>query len=202
VALGASYATLPELKTRLGIDNTTDDAALTNALNSVSRHIEAYTSRQFNDAGSATARVYYPDACRRTAVDDFHTDTGLIVQTDDGDTGTFDTTWTSADFQLEPLNGLVDGQPGWPYNTIRAVEGRMFPAGRRATLKVTARWGWAAVPAEVKEACLIGAEETFKLKDAPYGVAGFGEFGVVRIRENAKVATLLAPYRRSPVLVA
>jgi hypothetical protein len=46
------------------------------------------------------------------------------------------------------------------------------------------------------------AEETFKLKDAPFGVAGFGDFGVVRVRENPAVARLLAPYKRYPMLVA
>lgn len=204
MALGASYATLSELKARLGIDSgiTTDDAALTNALATVSRNIEQMTGRQFNDADTVSARVYRPVTYCRVAVDDFHTDTGLIVQTDDGDDGTFETTWAAADFELEPVNGVVDGQPGWPYRSIRAVEGRQWIMGRRATVKITARWGWSAVPAAVKEATLIAAEETFKLKDSPYGVAGFGEFGVVRIRESAKVATLLAPYRRSPVLVA
>jgi hypothetical protein len=54
----------------------------------------------------------------------------------------------------------------------------------------------------VKQAALIAATDLFKLKDAPYGVAGFGEFGAVRIQDNLRVASLLAPYRRSPVLIA
>ena len=61
--IGDSYATLALLKTRLNIanSNTDDDAALTSALAAASLEIEGITGRQFNDAGSATARVYYPD---------------------------------------------------------------------------------------------------------------------------------------------
>jgi hypothetical protein len=39
------------------------------------------------------------------------------------------------------------------------------------------------------------------LKDAPFGVAGFGEFGAVRVRNNPRAMALLQPYRRLPVLV-
>jgi hypothetical protein len=202
VALGDSYASLSELKTRLGITDSSDDTALTAALATASRGAEKYCGRQFNLAALASARVYRPDSSRLVMVDDFATALGLVVATDEGDDGVFQTTWAAADYQLEPLNGVVDGEPGWPYWRIRVVGSRWFPCGRRATVQVTAQWGWAAVPAAVKEASLIMAEETFKLKDAPFGVAGFGEFGAVRVRDNPKAAGLLAPYRRNPVLVA
>jgi hypothetical protein len=60
----------------------------------------------------------------------------------------------------------------------------------------TARWGWTAVPAPVKEATLALAEETFKMKDAPFGVAGMGEFGAIRVRANPRIVTMLSPYVR------
>jgi hypothetical protein len=199
--LGDNYASLAELKSRLGITDTTDDTALSNALSAISRNVEEYTSRQFNDAGTTSARIYRPDSCLWVDVDDFSTDTGLIVQTDDGDDGNFDTTWPVSDFQLEPLNGIVDGQTGWPYSTIRSVATRWLWRRRRASVRVTARWGWTAIPTPIREATLILGEETFKLKDAPFGVAGFGDFGVVRIRDNPKATALLDPYRRYGVLV-
>jgi hypothetical protein len=196
MALGGNYASLPELKDRLGIADTVDDDRCNDALASASREIESACGRQFNQATSATARIYYPrDACR-AAVDDFYTVTGLVVATDEGDDGTYETTWAAADYQLEPLNGVFDGEQGWPYFEIRAVS-RWFPTlVRRAPLQVTAQWGWAEVPAPVRQACLILASETLKLKDAPFGVAGFGEFGAVRVRDNPMVAKKLAPYMR------
>ncbi|MFJ9413045.1 phage head-tail connector protein [Streptomyces sp. NPDC101227] len=200
--MGDTYATLAELKARFGITDTNDDTALTNALAAASRGIEKYCRRQFNDAGAASSRVYNPTASNLALVDDFHTTTGLIVETDTDDDGLFDTTWVNSEYQLEPLNGVRDGLSGWPYWKIRAVDTVRFPNLSRASLRVTARWGWAAVPAPIKESCLALAEETFKLKDAPFGVAGMGEFGVVRIQDNRRVVTMLAPYRRTATRVA
>jgi hypothetical protein len=54
----------------------------------------------------------------------------------------------------------------------------------------------------VKQACLLLAAEILKLKDAPFGVAGFDGFGVVRVGQNRRATALLGPYRRWPVLVA
>ena len=176
---------------------------LDDALAAASREIETWCDRQFNKATTATARVFPPLAAYTALVDDFHTTTGLIIATDTGDDGTFDTTWTAADYELEPMNGVVSGQAGWPYWRIRAVGAHTFPTctRRRAPVQVTAQWGWAAVPGPVKEACLVTAAELFKLADAPFGVAGFGEFGAVRVRMNSRAQALLAPYRRTPAVV-
>ncbi|HEX6968106.1 MAG TPA: hypothetical protein VF174_04730 [Micromonosporaceae bacterium] len=203
MALGDPYATRDELKARMDITDTADDDRLDDALAAASREIEAWCDRQFNKATVASARVFRPLSRWTVLVDDFHTTTDLVVATDTGDDGTYATTWTAADYELEPVNGVVSGQSGWPYYRIRAVGSHEFPCGRRRhTVRVTAQWGWAAVPGPVKEACLIVAEELFKLGDAPFGVAGFGEFGPVRVRMNSRAQSLLAPYRRNPVLVA
>lgn len=201
MALGDSYASLAELKTRLGITDTNDDTVLTMALASASRAIGKYCRRQFNDAGSVSARVYYPLSRFLVFVDDFSTTTGLIIELDTDDDGVYETIAVDTDFQNEPLNGIRDGETGWPYWRIRAVESAYFTNGRRPSVKVTARWGWAAIPAPVKEATLALAEETFKMKDSPYGIAGMGEFGFVRVRENPKIVSLLKDYRREVVRV-
>lgn len=196
------YATLAELKAYVGITDTADDDLLTDALTSASRGIDHFCGRRFVKSSAASARVYYPDTRLRVDVDDFHTTTDLVVKTDDGDDGTYETTWSSTEYQLEPLNGIRDGETGWPYNRIVSVEGRWFPhCSYRAPIQITAQWGWATVPAAVKQACLIVAAETHKLKDAPFGVASYGDFGVVRVRNNPMAAGMLAPYRRHTVLV-
>jgi hypothetical protein len=61
-------------------------------------------------------------------------------------------------------------------------------------IQVTGTFGWPAVPLNVKEATLIQAADTFRSKDAPFGVAGFGEFGVVRVGPNLRVQSLLRRY--------
>jgi hypothetical protein len=175
MALGDPYATLAEIKSRLGLTDTNDDLKLTNILAAASRGIEKFTGRQFNDAGSATARLYEPADLLCCLVDDFSTTTGLVIATDENDDGVFEVTWTTADYELSPLNGVVDGETGWPYWRIRGLGTKWFPVQRypvyryrSASVQVTARWGWTAVPAPVKEACLLATEEAFKLKDAPF----------------------------------
>lgn len=205
MTLGANYATLAELRTRVGITdvaNTTHDSELTAALDAASRGIEKSCNRQFNDAGSATARIFYPDNDCLAAIDDFISITS--VKTDPSNTGTYTETWATTDYQSEPLNGVVDGESGWPFWQLRAVLNRRFPRvyyDQRAPLEVTARWGWSAVPASVKQGCLILAEEIYKLRDSPFGVGGYGQFGIVRARENPMVWARIGPYARNMLMV-
>lgn len=201
MAIGESYATVPELKSRMDVEDTIDDVRLAEALATASREIEAWCGRQFNKATDATARLFAPDSATLVLVDDFHTTTGLQIAVDSTGRGSF-TSWPSTAYRLEPLNGVVSGQPGWPYYRIRPLGGYgAWWWGVDGLVQVTAQWGWEAVPGPVKEACLIMAAESFKLGDAPFGVAGFGEFGPVRVRMNSLAEQKLAPYRRDAILV-
>lgn len=213
--LGDPYVSVEELKAYIRLDNAVPpDDELEDVLASASDDIEGYCKRQFNDATAATARQYYAGRVdarhdplflralpEYIAVDDFSTEVGLIVETDEDQDGTFETVWDPDTYVCEPLNGVVDGQPGWPFWTIRAVTGLAFPVGRRPLVRVTARWGWAAVPRGVKQACKIVAAETFKLREAPFGTAGFGEFGVVRVRDNPMAKAKLEKFGRDIVAV-
>jgi hypothetical protein len=207
LALGDSYATLAELRSRLGVTDaafTAEDTKLTAALAAASRGIEKACNRQFNLASSATARIYYPDSYRKAKVDDFATTAGLVIATDEGNDGTYDTVWASTDYQLEPLNNVVDGETGWPFWWIRAVGGKTFPrvnVDSRAPLQVTAVWGWPAVPTPVKEGCLILTEDIYKLKDSPFGAGGYSQYGIIRARENPMVQKQIGSYVRDAVLV-
>jgi hypothetical protein len=206
MALGDPYATLAQLKDRLGISvsDTVDDLTLNDALDGASRGIEAECHRQFNDAGTESARVFYPISSRIVRVDDFQSSAGLLLATDPGYDGVFEQAWTASGFELRPLNGVVNGQTGWPYNKIMATPstGLYFPCTGRASVKLTARWGWSAVPKPIKIATLILAEDLSKLKDLPFGSGGYGEWGRIKARENPNVLLRIAPYMRSPLQVA
>lgn len=200
------YATRDQMKTRLGIGDTDEDDEIDNAVNAASRFIDQHCRRRFYQDGSASARTYYgrPTPARGfptfVEVDDFHTTTGLVVKTDTSDDGTFDTTWSSDEYQLEPLNGVVDGIEGWPYTRLVAVKQRDFPYwGDRARVEITADWGWASVPPEIGEACRIQAARIFRRKATPEGIAGGFEVGAVRVssRVDPDVEQLLAPFVRT-----
>jgi hypothetical protein len=58
------------------------------------------------------------------------------------------------------------------------------------------------VPTPVSEACRIVAEEMFKLRDTPFGIGGYGDFGVIRVRDNPFAARMLKDYKRDALLGA
>lgn len=201
MALGDNYITLQELKTRLGINDMVDDTRLNGAIAAASRGIDGVCNRQFNKAGAASARLYRVDHPNEVVVDDFHTSTGLVVEVDDG-SGAYGTTWSSTDYQLEPLNGIVDGIPQ-AYERIAAVGELRFPTClRRAAARVTADWGWAEVPGNVKEATFVLAEDIARLRDAPFGVGGYSEYGRIRARKNPHVMMLVDQYIRDQYTAA
>lgn len=202
MALGDLYIDAEDLKNRLDIDDDEDMVRLVGAVDAATHGVNTFCGRQFNDAGSVTARVFKATSDCLAYVDDFSTTTGLVIKTDDDDDGIYERTWTTSDYELEPLNGVVDGVPGWPYWRIRHVgTGRGFPQLRRAGLQVSARWGWAAVPANVTEATRIAAEEIFKLRDTPFGVGGYGDFGVIKVRDNPFTSRMLKKYQRAGALL-
>lgn len=203
MALGDPYCTAAELKSRMGVTTTEDDARIAEACLAASRWVENECERQFNKDANASARVYYPLTNGLLVVDDFYTTTGLVIKTDSGNDATYETTWATTDYQLEPIGGLVGSVSGFPYYRVRAVGNQVFGPdfSARGSVEVTAKWGWNAVPSPVKEATLIYAEALFRLKDAPFGVSGFDAFGAVRVRENPYVCSLLEPYKRHLTLV-
>lgn len=205
MALGDNYATLTQLKGRVGIavSDTAEDGDLNLALSTASTSIEDVCERQFNVVAVAAARVFEPLTTCTLLVDDISSTSGLIVAVDTGADGTYATTWASTDYELHPLNGVVRGRTGWPYTEIRAVGDYAWPSTwRRAPVRVTALWGWAAVPDPIETATLILAEELYKLKDSPFGSGGYGQFGIIRARQNPMVFTRIQPYLRSPLKVA
>lgn len=187
------YADLGTLKRQLSLDDTDDsrDALLEQALTAASRSIDRATGRRFWLDGTVVQRVYRPQG--RTVVeadgvallvDDIGSTTGLIVETGSP------TTWSAVTgWEALPDNALANGRPitgllrlgGWGCNTNR--------------VRVTALFGWPAVPDEIVQATLIQANRLFKRKDSPEGVTGSAEWGVVRLsRRDPDVWNLIEPY--------
>lgn len=178
-----------------------DAALIEKAISAASRAIDRYCGRRFWRDSVPVARVFdVCDPCRLT-VDDIATTAGLAVAVDSGNDGTFSTSWTNADFQLRPLNADANGG-AYAWWEIVTVGGRYFPPSRlgRPSVRVTATWGWSSVPDEVSSATILKATSLFKRRDAPFGVAGFTDFGAVRItKQDPDVINLLAPFIVSAV---
>ena len=194
MAIVNGYCSLAEIKASARITDSVDDTLLELAVESASRMVDSYTQRYFYNAGTAT-RLFAPQDSYVSEIDDLITLTTL--QTSDGDD--FGTTWAAKDYQLEPLNGNVDGLTGHPATRIRAVDDFLFNVlDGEATVRVVGVWGWSAVPTAVKQATVIQAARIFKRNDSPLGIAGFGEMGAVRVgvQLDPDVKHLIDVYRK------
>jgi hypothetical protein len=195
MAITNGYATLAQVKAALRITDSVDDALLEMAIESGSRAIDGYANRNFYSSGSAV-RVFTPSDSFVTEIDDLISLTTLKTMTDDD--SAFDTTWSATDYQLEPLNGRVDGLIT-SFTSIRAVGDYLFSQfEQEATVQVTGVWGWSAVPISVTQATVIQASRIYKRLDSPLGVAGVSDIGIMRIsnRLDPDVAQLVDPFRR------
>jgi hypothetical protein len=198
-ALGQRYCSIEELKSRLAIPDTGDDFELQLAAESASREIDQICGRYFWQA--ADTRVYMPDSIYRQTTDDIVSVTSLKVDFD-GD-GTYETTWTqNVDYRLEAgigqYNTTAKGEP-WPYTGYTVLQASkpipfVWPWSNPTRIQIQGVFGWPAVPSAVKQATLIMASDLLRRKDAPFGVAGFSEFGVVRIQQQPIILQLLRRY--------
>jgi hypothetical protein len=147
------------------------------------------------------------------SVDDISTSTGLVLSTDYAGDGTFGTTWEVNDYQLEPINGIVQGQTGWPFTKIRSIRSLYFPAQGAAgysppwtqtLVEVVARWGWVAIPTQVQQAAIVQSIAIFKSPDAAFGATAFADMGIVRLKQalHPTALLLLDTYMDEPVLIA
>jgi hypothetical protein len=199
MAITNGYCTLNEVKAALRITDALDDTLLENSVEAASRRIDGECSRRFYLDGSTTARTYAVGRADMLILDDIGTATGLVVKVDDDADGTFETTLTvGVDYQLEPSNAIVQGEP---LTLIRALD-RGFPvaANGRNLIEVTARWGWPSVPDAIREATVLLASRQFKRYDSPLGVAGFGDLGAIVVRRiDPDVAAMISPYRLTAV---
>lgn len=203
MAITNGYATRNQIKAalRIGTADTIDDDLIDNCAGAASRLIDGYCNRQFWSVGSATTRVYMADNEFYCHIDDI-AGTAITLKTSGATDGVFDVTWSTTDYQLEPLNGRLDGLQ-WSYDKIRAVGDYLFPTvngnyGEQALVEVTAVFGWPSVPEPVTQATIIQASRIFKRYDSPLGVAGFGDLGAIRVSRflDPDMAQLVEPYRR------
>lgn len=190
--MAEDYADIATLRLMTKIEE--DDpryVLLQRALTSASRSIDKSTGRRFWLDAEPVTRTYRT-AGRTVAeadgevllVDDIGNVDDLVVATGSG------TSWSPlAPGRVEtvPENALLDGKPV----TGLLLAGGYWPARAR----VTARFGWPAVPDDIEQATLIQANRLQRRKDSPEGVTGSAEWGVVRLsRRDPDVWNLIEQY--------
>jgi hypothetical protein len=195
VSVTNGYCTAADLATYMTVSQASYADDLANAINTASRQVDAWCARRFYAAANATARTYWTKDTRVLIIDDAFEISSVKLSSNDN--GTYDVTYTSGvDFITEPLNGVADGLSGLPTWRLRWTTPVLPLNTNLPAVQVTAKWGWATVPEPVRQAALIIAGEVFKLREAPFGVAGFGEMGAVRVgKMSPQAVQMLRPYR-------
>lgn len=197
MAITNGYCTLAELKAALRVQDAIDDALLELAIESASREIDGYCERMFYS--TTATRVYAPTNVYTLTTDDIVSVTTLKSSSNGV---TYDTTWTTSDYQLEPLNGVAGGLVT-PYTRIRAIGNYLLPAwatgtiyNLEASMQVVGVFGWSAVPTAIRQATVILAMRIFKRLDAPLGMIT-NDMGSMRVgRFDPDVEALVAPFRK------
>lgn len=206
--LGRLYCTLEALKSRLGITNNDDDFEIYDACFGASRWIEGHCERHFWRTASTEVRTFVPRGLWHLHLPEFSDLVSVSTfKTDAGGDGTFETTWSTSDYQLLPFNPTAAPERK-PYTAVKAVGSQTFPwripgiAARDDRVQITGVFGWPAIPASVKTAARIIAAEYYKYKDAPLGAGGQGEFVLPVTNDSTRAQKMLANYRRNAVLIA
>ncbi len=184
-----AYVSLTDFKSWVRNElGTAEDSILQAGIDAAVIAVNEHCGRSFDIAGSPSARSFVPESYRLVIIDDCTSVTSVV---ENGDT------IAASGYQLEPLNGRRPSGLAVPYDQIRRIYGDWYIDATdegRATIVVTAAWGWAVRPAPVIEATKILAKDILMQRDTRNGVAAFGEFGSLRVRLNPYVEELLKPF--------
>jgi hypothetical protein len=206
MAITNGYATLTEIKGYMSISDNTDNDLLENLITSASRSIDRIANRRFYLDTTASARLYRAYSDIFVYIDDLGSTTGLVVKTDSNGNGTYAKTLTlNTDYILDPLTAPSLSRPYTQLTMVSNTETwPIFPGltqnGLRPGVQVTAKWGWPSVPNDINMACLILTADLYKRKDAPGGILGLGDLGVVRMSPIGRdVTAMVRAYKKEVV---
>ena len=190
----------------MSISDSTDNDLLENLVESASRSIDRIANRRFYLDATASARLYRAYSNIFVYVDDIGTTSSLVVAVDENGNGTYSKTLTlNTDYILDPLTSPSLNRPYTQLTMVSNTETwPIFPGltsnGLRPGVQVTARWGWPSVPDDLNMACLILTADLYKRKDAPGGILGLGDLGVVRMSPIGRdVTAMVRAYKKEVI---
>ncbi len=194
------YATLLQIKSldRLNIStaDSSSDTTLEGIITSISRSIDRYCGQYFYKSTAAETRYF-------TALESSSVFVGNIVSvsalyTDSGDRS-YANTWSTSDYDLFPYNSTSLSEPEpFRFIDVSPIGTYRFPALLSKGVKLSAVYGWNAVPTSVTEACLLWSERWFKRYKTPLGISAMSPLGEQMLKvppPDPDVIQLLHNYR-------
>lgn len=182
-----AYATPDEIKAELEITGTTYDARFLALAERATKFINTLCQRKdgFVADANASARTYDGSGLEYQWIDECISVSTVEVKDAETEADTAYDTWT-ADTDWRAAQG-TPSRPDWnrtPYTflIIDPNSGESYFTEGMRTVRVTARWGYAAtVPDEIKQACIIQAGRWWKRGQSGYAdTAGGPEWGELR----------------------
>lgn len=197
MAITNGYCTLAEIKAALRVTDSTDDVLLENSIEGASRRIDGYCDRIFYNTSKTiklfTRSPYY------VMTPDIASSAGITLKTDTNGDQTFATTFGANDFMLNPTDtALTD----LPFRKIIPLKGKTFPLlfePNLPAIELTASFGFAAIPDDIREACVLLAMRGFARYNSALGIVGFADMAVTVRAVDPDVRDYLMPYRRNVV---
>jgi hypothetical protein len=194
------YATGDDLAAWLAADPVADAVQLALAVETASAAVERACNRSFGLVDEPEVRYYTSEYDRRLSgwfvdIDDLMTTDGLVVQFDNDRDNIAESTVVA--YQLTPIN--PNGKPWTRIEFLPAAP--IKPNGIRNGVKVTAQWGWSAVPDAVKLATLLQASRFYARRESQSGPLQSQKIDDVSYTWAARdldsdVAAAVAPYVR------
>lgn len=174
----STYGTVTELKRRLDIEDDDSDSTLALILGAASRMLDRHVRRRFYTSAVDETRYFTARNAHFMFVGDIVSVTSMSTDTN-GD-GTYNNTWETTDYHLEPYNAALENEP---YSKIQVATlgTNTFPTGIYKGVKVVGKFGWPEVPEAAREWSLMVAAKLWFRKDAVFGIVkGAPELGEVR----------------------
>jgi hypothetical protein len=192
------YTQLSLVKSQLGKITIDDrDEMIQAAITAASRMIDEECGRWpggFAPDATTSTRVFpvagrtYSLTGNRIAilVDDIADSSGVIVQVGTEASAVYASVPA---FTTAPANAIALGQ------AISSIVVSSTVLTTADTVRITARWGYPAVPAQIELATRLQAARLYRRKDSPQGVIASPDFGGIRVsRFDPDVRALLAPF--------
>jgi hypothetical protein len=213
------YTGLDELKHRLNISDNRYDYEAQLAIQVVANWVNNYCGRHFYRLHEA--RTFIPESVWGCPLDDLVSDPAVVsgtqVNLDYNGNGVYDVSWAlGVNYQLK-LGGMGNSEDNYninaagvprPYRQLQVLTGVagvsaipgggwlpwIWPYTYLNRVQVTGTWGWNSVPPAISQAAMLLAVDLYKSKDAPWGVAGVSDLGIVKVQSNPWVVELMKDY--------
>lgn len=179
--MAVSWLTVEDQKAYCRNEIPTDDHPfIDEAIDAAVSALGSGCNRSFALASDTpSARVFRPNYGRRVLfIDDC---VAVASVTENG------SVLAGADYAVEPLNGLDASGSTVPYVSLRRFGTSWYVDENKATVSVSARWGWAAIPPLIVTAAKVLAKDVLLNRDVSLGLVAVTEAAGIAARENLTV---------------